>query len=436
MKQIFFLSLALCLTNSGPFLVISHAQLLHDAVLSGSPVQQTETDEYTRYELLDPQTASFKIYYEVTATSPGAKVFYNPIRKGSIASDESVFDAMTGAPLHFEVVSGSEARKDSLMSKASLDMDYIRVQLARPVPQNGQGRVLILKTYKDPKSYYVDGNTIVFNRPLGIRRNKVVLPAGYEVVGCTVPSQILTEKDGRIAISFMHVGSGEAPLILRAVKDAQTGEAALPRPLTQQRSSQAPFSREVERERLSERAHQNTDTTYFLQQPETHSFRLDQNYTESRPGISSYINVVREGDRVTDPSAYILDTGETLPVKIMSKSEIQAAKIDVGEPLGAKGQAIVISFRPVVAGQTLRLRTVESYNAPASYGLEGNDLVFDRSLNSPRSAIVLPSGWYCTASVIPAVVHQLPDGRIQLEYWDDQPDPVDALVRAKRRMTP
>src|SRR5258708_16278485 len=70
---------------------------------------QTESDEYTRYELLAPESASFKIYYEVTATAPGAKVFFNPIRKGSTASDEAVFDAMTGEPLRFEVASGAEA---------------------------------------------------------------------------------------------------------------------------------------------------------------------------------------------------------------------------------------------------------------------------------------------------------------------------------------
>jgi hypothetical protein len=135
---------------------------------------QTETDEYTRYELLAPETASFRIYYEVTATTAGAKYFYNPIRKGSVASDESVYDAMLGKPLHFEVVSGAEARKDPLMSDADAATDYIKVTLARPVPQNGQGRIVILKTYKDAKSYYLEGSTIVFNRPLGIRRNKVV----------------------------------------------------------------------------------------------------------------------------------------------------------------------------------------------------------------------------------------------------------------------
>jgi hypothetical protein len=84
-----------------------------------SALSQGETDEYTRYELLAPETSSFKIYYEVTATTAGAKYFYNPIRKGSAASDEKVLDAMSGKPLHFEVVSGTDARKDPLMADAA-----------------------------------------------------------------------------------------------------------------------------------------------------------------------------------------------------------------------------------------------------------------------------------------------------------------------------
>ena len=71
------------------------------------PTLQTETDEYTRYELLAPDSASFAIHYEVTATTPGAKYYFNPIRKGSVASGESVIDVMTGQPLRFEVVSGA-----------------------------------------------------------------------------------------------------------------------------------------------------------------------------------------------------------------------------------------------------------------------------------------------------------------------------------------
>jgi len=183
-----------------------------------TPEAPVETDEYTRYELLAPETASFHILYEVTAIAPGATSFFNPIRKGSVASGERVTDRMTGEELRFEVVSGEEARKTGL-ADADLDTDYIRIRLPRSVPADGgQVRLLIEKTYKDPKSYFTEGNAIVFTRSLGIRRNSVVLPPGYELTACNVPSQVLSETDGRIAVSFVNPGPGPAALTLRAVR--------------------------------------------------------------------------------------------------------------------------------------------------------------------------------------------------------------------------
>jgi hypothetical protein len=395
--------------------------------------KQTETDEYTRYELLAPETASFKISYEVTATTPGAKFFYNPIRKGSVATDEAVIDSMTGNPLHFEVISGADARKDPLMSAADADASFIKVALARPVPPDGQGRILILKTYKDAKSYFREGDTIVFNRPLGIKRNKVVLPTGYELVGCNVPSQVLQEPDGRIAISFLNASSGEAPLVLRAKPGAQIGPAAAPHPLTQLRSWESPFQGESERARLSERAHQDRDIVYFLQQPETHAFSLYHDYTESHEGADKYLNVVREGSTVSAPSAYILDTGEKLPTKMMTGADLAASKIDAGEPVTPATQVVLIPFPPVKKGQSIRLRISETYTAPTSYRLDGDELVFDRSLGRPRNAVVLPAGWYLTGSAIPATITQLPDGRVRLDFWNGRPDSIDVLIKAKRR---
>jgi hypothetical protein len=409
-------------------------QANQDDLYFPTAVAQTETDEYTRYELLAPATSSFKIYYEVTATTAGAKFFYNPIRKGSVASDESVYDAMRGTPLHFEVVSGAQARMDPLMPDADLDTNYIKVTLARPVPTQGQGRVVIIKTYKDLKSYYVDGKAIVFNRPLGVKRNKIVLPAGYEVTGLTVPSQILTEKDGRIAVSFLHAGSGEAPLVLRATKTAQTGAAAVPKALMATRSWESPFAGLPEQERLSERAHQDRDIVYFLQQPGTHAFSLYHDYTESRPGIGGYANIVREGSVASHPSASILDTGEQLKALEMSGAELAASKINVGETAPPAARVVVIPFPKLLAGQTLRLRIAETYTAPVSYKLDGDELIFDRSLGRPRNAVVLPSGWYCTFSAAPATVTQLPDERVRLDYWDDRPEAVDVLLKAKRRI--
>jgi len=94
---------------------------------------------------------------------------------------------------------------------------------------------------------------------------------------------------------------------------------------------------------------------------------------------------------------------------------------------------VVIPFSPVKAGQNVRLRISETYAAPASYRLEGDELVFDRSLGPPRNFVVLPEGWYLTASSIPATVTQMADSRIQLSFGNGRPDSVDVLIKAKRR---
>lgn len=184
------------------------------AAAAESP-RQTEADDYTRYELLAPESARFRILYEVTATTTGAVVYFNPIRKGSEASEKAVYDRLTGKPLRFEVVSGAEARRGGV-ADADVATSYIKIGLPRPVPKDGEVRLLIEKTYRDPKSYFREGDRIVFLRSLGVRRNAVVLPPGYELVSCNVPSQVLSEHDGRIAVSFMNPLPAEAPLVVKA----------------------------------------------------------------------------------------------------------------------------------------------------------------------------------------------------------------------------
>ncbi|HEX8766547.1 MAG TPA: hypothetical protein VF740_15365, partial [Candidatus Acidoferrum sp.] len=202
---------------------------------------------------------------------------------------------------------------------------------------------------------------------------------------------------------------------------------------TEARSWEAPFPGEAERQRLSQRAHQDRDIVYFLQQPETHAFSLYHDYTESRPGVDKYLNVVREGSTVSEPSAYVLDSGEKLATRLMNGAELAAAKIEVEEPVKPTTQIVVIPFPPVKKDQSLRLRISETYTAPASYRLDGDALVFDRSLGRSRNAVVLPEGWYVVASAIPGTVTQLPDGRVRLDYWNGRPDSVDVLIKAKRR---
>ena len=408
------------------------------APVAAEPAKQTEQDEYTRYELLAPDTASFKIDYEVTATTPGARLFWNPIRKGSVASDEAVFDVMTGAALKFEQVSGAQAKAHGL-GDAEADSDYIEVHLARAVPPDGgQARLRIIKTYKDAKSYSRQGEAIVFDRPLGIRRNTVVLPAGYQLTDCNVPSQVLTEPDGRIRISFLYQSPGPAALVLKARPGAPTGDAAKPHPPGDARSWEPPPAQgPTERERLAERAHQDRDIVYFLQAPETGAFALYHDYTESREGMARYLNIVRTGSKVSKPSGKILDTGQVLKTEVVTGAQLKARAIDTdGEPVAPDQEVVITHFAPVKKGQSVRLRLSETYTAPQSYRLDGDELVFDRSFGRTRNSVVLPRGWFLTWLSIPAVVRQTPDGLTRIDFVNGRPDAIAVLIKARRLAAP
>ncbi len=425
---------------------LTAAAIVVAAMVTAWPLraQNRSDDEYTRYELLAPETGSFKIIYDVTAVSPGAKFFFNPIRIGSVATDESVIDLMTGAQLKFQEVSGADARESGL-TNASLEGRYIRVELARPVPQGGEGRIRIIKTYKDPKSYYRDGSAIVFDRPLGIKRNAVVLPPGYELVSCNIPSQVIEETDGRVGISFMNTFPSQAPLVLRANpldkrpapqvnSTAVTSRASTPAdPNPPLPSPSTGSGQAMERVRVSERAFQDREIVYFLKSPETHAFSLYHDYTETREGTDKYVNVVRGGSTVSDPSAKILDTGESLKVETLKGQAITGARIDIGEAVRPESEAVVIRFPPVKKGQSVRLRIEETYTDPARYDVIEGQLMWRRSFGRPRNDIVLPAGWYLTASSIPATISQSEDGRVRLAFVNPRPDAIDVFVKGRRK---
>jgi hypothetical protein len=378
--------------------------------------QPQEADGYTRYELLAPGSAKFLIVYDISAVRPGATAFFNPIRKGSIATDEQVTDLATGRPLAFKVVSGESAKTTGL-PEADPTYDYIRVELAHPVPPDGgQARIRIVKTYEDPKSYRVEGQDLVFDRGLGIKKNAVVLPKGYVLVSCNYPSQVAQEADGRIRISFFNVTPGEAPPKLRAAPGVL---------------SSAPSS---VKGKFGERARQTRDIVYFLREPQTHTFDLYHDYTEEKPGVGRYINVVRPGSVASNPSAKNLDTGEAIPAVHLKGAEITKAGIDDPElgPVKPESEIVVFNFKPLKPGQSIRLRMSETYTDPGRYKLVGDELVFDRTFGRAVNAVVLPKGWMLTNSSFPVVVSRTDDGRTRLDFDNPRPDQVEALFTARR----
>ncbi|MGE0360236.1 MAG: hypothetical protein AB7H93_17460 [Vicinamibacterales bacterium] len=388
---------------------------------------QTQEDDYTRYELLAPGTGQFRILYEVTATRAGAPFFFNAIRKGSVATDERVTDAATGQPLTWEVVSGAQARAEG-HPLADLDTEWIKVTLARPVPVGGEARVVIDKTYKDDKSYFRRGDLLVFDRPLGIRRNAVVLPAGYRLVSCNVPSQVLATPDGRVMIAFMHPGPAAAPLVMTAAPGLAPFRPAWP---TRARGASWTAAASPA-DPLADRAHQDREAIYRLQAPASGTWELEHDFTEARAGARHHLEVLGGGGSGV-PVVRNLDTGETLTTEVVAGAELAARAIDVGRSVGDREPVMLTAFPQVTAGRSVRLRVRRTVTDRTAYGLDGDELLFEQTADRPRQTVLLPAGWTVVASAVPVVVDETADGRQRLVYENPRPDALRLLIRARRR---
>jgi hypothetical protein len=184
---------------------------------------------------------------------------------------------------------------------------------------------------------------------------------------------------------------------------------------------------------IAERAHQDREIVYYLRAPETHAFDLTHDYTESRPGVDRYLNVVRSGSTVSDPSARDLDRGTALEVEVLIGDAARRAAQGDGQSLDGSPQVVVAHFPPVQRGESLRLRIRETYTDPASYRLDGEELVLDRTVGRPRNAVVLPAGWRLTSCTMPATVTEMADGRVRLDFPNARPDELHLLIKGKRR---
>ena len=184
---------------------------------------------------------------------------------------------------------------------------------------------------------------------------------------------------------------------------------------------------------MAERASQTREIVYFLQQPETHAFSLYHDFTETREGMDRYLNIVRRGSAVSNPSARSLDSGEALKTETLRGAAITKAGIDIGEPVRPDSEVVVVRFPPVPKGGSHRLRIEETYTDPARYTVVDGELLWHRSFGRPENEMVLPDGWYLTASSVPAVVSQTDDRKVRLAFVNPRTDEIDVFVKARRR---
>src|SRR3954469_20696428 len=197
---------------AGGLLLLMQATNPDGSLRPGRPVTRLfSQDPYTEYQLLEPGSESFRIRY-LPETGPGSTEMLNATRGGSEGSGVEVYDPRTGQPLKFvyEPIAGEA------------DAHQIPATLPRPVPEGGVGRVLIYKTYKDPRTYMMNGNDIVWVRSLSGYRLGVVLPPGFAFISPNGAAQLTTTADGRLKLAFANPSGQSNPVTIHARKTTAT----------------------------------------------------------------------------------------------------------------------------------------------------------------------------------------------------------------------
>jgi hypothetical protein len=302
--------------------------------------------------------------------------------------------------------------------------------------------------YEDAEAYRFLGDRILFERLLGSKGVAVVLPPHHVLVSTSHPVQVRTLDDGRIEASLLDPSRDWITLRLEARRlaeatpvsahaDARSGraDAESVRPLSVN-AAYAPAAQAVpttsDATPSLERAHEDREIVYDLDAPETHSFRLHHDFTESRPGTDTYLNVVRAGSRVSNPRAILLDTGAALAVEEMTGADALAAGLGAEDEIRPEAEVVVVRHPAVEPGRSIRVRIEETYTDPERYRLDAGELAWDRSFGRTRNALVLPAGWHVVVNAIPATISETPDGRTRLDYVNPRPDTIAVSLRARR----
>lgn len=185
---------------------------------SPSLTERAYQDREILYELQSPESHAFRIAHDYTVRKAGEQYYFNIVRAGSHVSDPESLDLDTGEKLKWEVISGKQAtdRKLPLGETVKDDAEIVVTHLARPLAAGTTNRIRLKETYVDAKSYYMDGDELVWDRSFGRLRNTVVLPAGWYLTALTSPGTIATLPDGRVSVYVVNPRPDDVRVYLRA----------------------------------------------------------------------------------------------------------------------------------------------------------------------------------------------------------------------------
>jgi len=175
-------------------------------------------DREILYELQSPETHAFRITHDYTVRRAGEKYYFNVVRVGSHVTNPESVDLDTGEKLKWEILSGKQAkeRKLPITEQITDESEIVVTYLARPLEAGATNRIRLMETYADAKSYFQDGDELVWDRTFGRLRNTVVLPQGWYLTGLASPATIETLRDGRVSVYVVNPRNDDVRVYLRA----------------------------------------------------------------------------------------------------------------------------------------------------------------------------------------------------------------------------
>jgi hypothetical protein len=182
------------------------------------------------------------------------------------------------------------------------------------------------------------------------------------------------------------------------------------------------------------RAEQDREIRYWLLDPSTHAFRISHDFTVDRVGQASVHSFVRKGSEVSpDSKITLLETGEPLHTHIVSGKDVNG--LGYYREHYDDDTVVVQGDLPhaLEKGQTVRVRVEESYVDPVGYNMDGQNLVWTRTLGRPVNFVTLPDGWMLSSVNTPATITLDAQGRVTLRFTNTHPGDLAVTIRARRR---
>ena len=303
-------------------------------------------DAYTEYEILKPGSEEFRIKFLPEETRTGATELVNATRGGSEGSGVEVYDPRTGKPLTFTYQQeGNDPENHAIHAKLPI-----------PVPQGGVGRVLIYKTYKDPRTYIMHGDDIVWVRSLSGYRLGVLLPKGFAFISSNVAAQLTTSAGGQLKLAFANPSGQSNPVTIHA------------------RKTTASFAPRADTDMFFD----DVKTLYDLEAPEAGRVKVEQTYSDYRKGARAQ-----------------LDTLAQLPLQ-----ELRVIDLDTAKPFATSkdGSATFVKLEVPITDdkQSAHIKITGTFRDPG-YKVQGDEMLFDRVMYGLRNTILLPAGWDVSA---------------------------------------